>query len=117
MWRPCSPCDWFLITCVCWVFDDPRVGLVQEPFVSGSDEIIERLVREIPDAESGFTLIFSAEPFPGYQVELEWLRVEMSGNWYHCRELGMDGWLCPALLRYFDAPPKKIYAQFKAKTA
>jgi len=31
--------------------------------------------------------------------------------------LGMAGWLCPALLRYFDAPPKKIYAQFKAKTA
>jgi hypothetical protein len=25
-----------------WVFDDPRVGLVQEPFVSGADTMIGR---------------------------------------------------------------------------
>lgn len=28
-----------------WVFDDPAVGLVQEPFVSGADDIIERMVQ------------------------------------------------------------------------
>jgi hypothetical protein len=27
-----------------WVFDDPRVGLVQEPFVAGADTIIDRVV-------------------------------------------------------------------------
>ena len=32
-----------------WVFDDPRVGLVQEPFVSGMPEIIDQAVQEIPD--------------------------------------------------------------------
>jgi hypothetical protein len=34
-----------------WVFDDPRVGLVQEPFVAGADTMIDRIVADIPDAE------------------------------------------------------------------
>lgn len=100
-----------------WVFDDPAVGLRQEPFVSGADAIIDRLVQEIPDAESGFTLVFSAQRFPGFQVEFEWLREEFSGNWYYCPALEMEGWLCPALLKYFDAAPKKIYAQFRPKAS
>src|SRR6516164_4102818 len=49
------------------VFDDTRVGLVQEPFVSGADTWIDRVVADIPDAENGFTLIFSSSPFPGHQ--------------------------------------------------
>jgi hypothetical protein len=62
-----------------WVFDDPEVGLRQEPFVSGADAIIERLAQEIPNAELGFTLVFSAQPFPGFQAEFEWRRAEFSG--------------------------------------
>jgi Family of unknown function (DUF6717) len=81
-----------------WVFDDPEVGLRQEPFVSGADAIIDRMVGEIPNADLGFTLVFSAQPFPGYQAEFEWRREEFSGNWYHCSALEMEGWLCPALL-------------------
>ena len=42
-----------------WVFDDPSVGLAREPFVSGIDEMIDGLVENIPDAASGFRLIFS----------------------------------------------------------
>jgi hypothetical protein len=34
-----------------WVFDDPRVGLVQEPFVAGADTMIDRVVADIPDAD------------------------------------------------------------------
>jgi hypothetical protein len=34
-----------------WVFDDPRVGLVQEPFVAGVDTWVDRVVADIPDAE------------------------------------------------------------------
>jgi hypothetical protein len=51
-----------------WVFDDPAVGLRQEPFVSGADAIVDRLVQEIPSAESGFTLVFSAQTFPGSKL-------------------------------------------------
>jgi hypothetical protein len=50
-----------------WVFDDPRVGLVQEPFVAGADTWIDRVVAEVPDADRGFTLIFSSSAFPGHQ--------------------------------------------------
>jgi hypothetical protein len=35
-----------------WVFDDERVGLVKEPFVSGIPEMIDRLVQDIPNARS-----------------------------------------------------------------
>ena len=94
-----------------WVFDDERAGLVQEPFVGGADTIIDKWVSEIPDASKGFRLVFSAEPFPGFQHKLTWVRPEMSGTMYVENDLGMEGWLCPALLKYFDAPPAELYCQ------
>jgi len=98
-----------------WVFDDPKVGLVQEPFVSGADLIIDRLTVQIPNAEKGFRLLFSATAFPGFTAQLEWRRADLSGNWYYSHELDREGWLCPALLKYFDAPPKTIYAKCERK--
>jgi hypothetical protein len=56
-----------------WVFDDPRVGLNQEPFVAGADAMIDRVVADIPNPEHGFTLIFAASPFPGHQYKLDWV--------------------------------------------
>ena len=38
-----------------WVFDDAAVGLREEPFVSGADTIIDRMVQAIPNAEAGFS--------------------------------------------------------------
>ncbi len=100
-----------------WVFDDSRVGLIQEPFVSGADTIIDRVVADIPNAEKGFTMIFSASPFHGHQMRLEWRRGDRSGNWYYSRDLDMEGWLCPALFKYFDDAPKEIYVQVKSRNA
>lgn len=34
-----------------WVFGDEKVGLVQEPFVSGADAIIEHWASQIPNAK------------------------------------------------------------------
>lgn len=98
-----------------WVFDDPRVGLVQEPFVAGADAMIDRVVADIPDAENGFTLIFSITPFPGFQHRLDWRREESGGNWYYAAQLDLEGWLCPALFRYFPEAPKQLYVQIKAR--
>ncbi|WP_200957213.1 DUF6717 family protein [Lysobacter sp. Root690] len=72
-----------------WVFDDAAVGLSQEPFVSGADDIIERMAASIDNAESGFTLLFSPLPFPGFQLELVWRRADLSGNWYRCESIDM----------------------------
>jgi hypothetical protein len=98
-----------------WVFDDARVGLVQEPFVSGADTIIDYAVREIAGAEAGFILFFSAGPFPGYQVRLDWRRAEMGGNWYYCEAFDLEGWLCPALFRYFTEAPGQLFVQCKPR--
>src|SRR5690349_2290240 len=97
-----------------WVFDDARVGLVQEPFVSGADTMIDRVVRDIPNAANGFKMIFSASRFPGVQLTLQWRRGANDGNWYYSPELDMEGWLCPALFRYFADAPKEIFVQVKA---
>jgi hypothetical protein len=98
-----------------WVFDDAKVGLVQEPFVGGADSIIDQLVAGIPNADAGFTMVFSSGDFPGAQHRLEWRRAERSGNIYFSGELGMEGWLCPALLKYFAEPPSEIFVQVRAK--
>lgn len=100
-----------------WVFDDARVGLSQEPFVSGADSMIDRFVADIPDAGQGFLLFFSDTAFPGHQLRLEWRRGDGGGNWYYAPQLGMEGWLCPALLKYFEKAPKTIYVQVKPKPA
>jgi hypothetical protein len=94
-----------------WVFDDPRVGLDKEPFVSGADDMIDVLVADIPNADKGFRLLFSATPFPGNTLKLEWRREEYGGNWYFSPAFEMEGWLCPALFKYFDKAPKEIYVK------
>ena len=64
------------------VFDDPAVGLSREPFIAGIDTMIDKAVAEIPNAEKGFRAIFSAAPFPGANLKLDWRRAESGGNLY-----------------------------------
>ena len=97
---------WFSGT---WVFDDPEVGLVREPFVSGIPEMINELVEDIPNARDGFRMTFSAGRFPGFQRELMWVREEDGGHWYRTEDPPMEGWLCPALFKYFDEAPEKLF--------
>ncbi len=94
-----------------WVFDDLTTDLHQEPFVSGVPEMIDHLVKHIPNARSGFRLLFSASPFPGYQKRLVWRREEMGGKWYASDDPPLEGWLCPALFRYFDQAPAELYVR------
>jgi len=77
--------------CGMWVFDDERVGLDKEPFVSGADKMIDLLVGEIQDAAKGFRLLFSASHFPGYASKLHWLREEYGGNWCFSQDYNLEG--------------------------
>lgn len=97
-----------------WVFDDPRVGLDKEPFIAGADTMIDVATAGIPNAEQGFLALFSATEFPGHQIALEWVKEYALGNVYRWEEKGMEGWLCPALLRYFPEPPRILFIQVKA---
>ena len=92
-----------------WVIDDEKVGLSKEPFVSGIPELIDEMVKDIPDAEKGFRLLFSTQPFPEYSHKLEWRRGDKSGNWYYTPQYDKEGWLCPALFKYYKEAPKEIY--------
>ena len=98
-----------------WVFDDSRRGLVQEAFVSGIPEMIDQLVADIPNAEKGFRLTFSAQEFPGYEDKLIWKRKGTTGNWYYSETFKSEGWLCPALFKYFRDAPKTIYVKADRK--
>lgn len=98
-----------------WVFDDARVGLFREPFIAGIDTMIDKAVAEIPNPEKGFRAIFSAAPFPGSNLRLEWRREESGGNWYYSDRFKMEGWLCPALLKYFSTAPSEIYVKVEPK--
>lgn len=95
-----------------WVFDDPAVNLRKEPFVGGADDLCEALatVKGVP--HDRFTLVFSDEEFPGYQLHLKLKSVDKVGQTYKTDD-GKEAWLCPALLKYFLAPPKHLYAQAK----
>lgn len=109
-----------------WVFDDPDTNLRQEPFVRGISEMITAIVQAkgIRNATGGITLQFSGEPFPGCDTVLNWVRAgtptewdagqekpwNRHGNWYRGVINGTvtEGWLCPALGRYFQECPMKI---------
>lgn len=97
-----------------WVIDDESRGLKREPFVAGIPKLIEQLTKDIPDAEKGFRLLCSAQPFPEYTHKMIWKRKDGNGNWYYSEQFKAEGWLCPALLKYFPAPPQEIYIKAEA---
>jgi hypothetical protein len=94
-----------------WAFDDASKGLVREPFVDEANRFIDALVDGIPNAESGFRLLFSAKPFPGFSLSFSRVREEFEGHWYACDQLGGEGWLCPALFKYFDKAPEQLFVK------
>lgn len=98
-----------------WVFDDPSAGLVREPFVAGVPEMIDYLTKGMPGATNGFRMLFSARPFPGYQKKLTWLRGDMGGNYYRMEDPTMEGWICPAMFRYYKTAPKELYVKAESK--
>ncbi len=98
-----------------WVFDDPAVGLSKEPFIAGIDTLIDKATAKIPHAERGFRAIFSAMPFPGANFKLEWRREDSGGNWYYSPEFQQEGWLCPALFKYFTSAPREIYVKVEPR--
>ena len=92
-----------------WVFDDERVGLVKEPFVMGIPEIINKAVAHLPDAETGFTVLFNNTGLPAADVVLEKLETDSGGTWYQQEGTDLKGWLCPALFKYYPVAPEKLY--------
>lgn len=110
-----------------WVFDDPAAGLCKEMFVGDTNTLIDRLVTDsgldvAVSKRDGFYLTFGAVAFPGATHRFDWVREDpASGNWYCFGAVKSakgwepadraEGWLCPALFKYFAKAPLAIYAR------
>ncbi len=46
-----------------------------------------------------------------YQKKLTWVRGDAGGNWYRLEKPPMEGWLCPALFKYYREAPKELYVR------
>jgi hypothetical protein len=95
-----------------WAFDDPAKNLTREPFVAGADTLCEALAALVGNTDA-VTLVFSQFKFPSHQLVLDWLRPDGGGNLYIVKSMAHQVWLCPALLKYFDKPPRQIYVEAK----
>ncbi len=98
-----------------WRFDEPLLHLKGEPFVQGIPEMIDKMVEGIPGSERAVRLTFSQRPFPGWQYRLDRRQEQDGGNWYYNETWKMEGWLCPALFKFFPRAPQHIYVRAEAK--
>lgn len=100
-----------------WYFTDHEAGLQHEPFVGQINEMIDQLVVGFEGARDGFRLYFSATPIPQAQMSFTLVEAtpDLGGADYHCDQLGITGWLCPALFCYFEKPPQRIYVRAEAR--
>ncbi len=97
-----------------WMFDDADKGLKREPFVGAINPMLDTLCTNIPSAQAGIQLFFSATYLPKYSAKLDWRRADHGGNWYYCKKFNTEGWLCGSLLKYFTKPPTNIYIRVSA---
>ena len=93
-----------------WVFDDERIGLVRVPFAEGDLTLIdEALAGKGLAGDNSFLMLFSAAPFGGAELKLDWVRREKMGGVYALN--GREAWLSPAFLLHFEAPPPNIHVK------
>jgi NAD(P)-dependent dehydrogenase (short-subunit alcohol dehydrogenase family) len=64
------------------------------------------VVRQL--AKLGMTVILGSR---NLEKGLSWIKEEYGGNWYCWEQKNMEGWLCPALFKYFQKSPNKIYCK------
>jgi hypothetical protein len=95
----------------CWMYDDREHGRFREPLVLGTSEAVDALRRldGLSPTRTPFQILFSSSEFPGAH-RAEWLREEAGGNWY-AFEGQHEGWLCPALLDFFELAPADIWVR------
>lgn len=102
-----------------WVFDDEAKGLKREGLIAGIDLMLDEIM--IKRGGKKFVIVFGDGPFPGHTMTLEKTYDAIDaegkpyGTWYNCPQLDIEGWLCPALLEYYQQPPETIYVEVRDK--
>jgi hypothetical protein len=87
-----------------WFFDDPSVGLFREALTDGVPEVLAQACF-FSDVKKIFCVSFSNHPLGDYF--LNHVKPLRNGNLYKWNN--MKCWFCPALLKYFQKPPKTIW--------
>ena len=107
-----------------WAFDDHRVGLIEEPFVAGTEVIISDAIEREHGSlvlkkakENGIVITFSKTMLPYVEDAARFVLHErfdkLGHGMYIDNFTGRVGWLCPATLHYFKDYPEYIYANIK----
>ena len=91
-----------------WVFDDENRHLLREPFVLGVPEMIDQQLSKKGIASDRFNLVFTAGILPDADAVLVKENDLSEGAWYNLKNTTHHGWLCPALMKYFDDAPETI---------
>mgnify|MGYP001329205845 FL=1 len=94
-----------------WVYDDATFGVKEQPFVFGSDLILEKMVAGVDEELDRVNILFSSIPFPGSEHCLKFVREETEGFVYRWEDEKLQGWMSPSLRNYYPQPPPKIYLQ------
>tara|TARA_R100001443_G_scaffold114221_2_gene129903 strand:- start:1213 stop:1572 length:360 start_codon:yes stop_codon:yes gene_type:complete len=88
-----------------FAFDDPVTGLIREPFIGGANYHLDKFAGNRNDC----VIAFSGNEIPDYDVKLKLQDTDkLSGSNYDDQD-GRNVWLCPALFKYFETAPKKLY--------
>ena len=94
-----------------WVFDDLKFGVMEQPFVFGSDLILEKMLAEVGGEIDRMNILFSGIPFPGSEHCLKFVREETEGFVYRWQDHNLQGWMSPSLRNYFPELAPEIYLQ------
>lgn len=92
-----------------WMFDDPFLGIIAEPFVPSASEVITELTKEYYGLDTYDTDILIGEDLEQYDAEINLVNVN-GGSTYKYKDKEL--WLCPVLLRFFEYPPERIRVKF-----
>ena len=94
-----------------WVFTDQEKGLDKEPLVEGADTLLDTILNSGIYPIRKFKIVFSQYPYMDRKFTIKKVHHfgDDNGTDYYSPEFNQKLWLCPALLKYFDNPPKFIY--------
>lgn len=105
-----------------WVFDDEARGLAREPFVGEANLLLDYADQKL-GGNGKLVVFFRADSdvdpvhqhYDNVAVVAQLIDSDSTGSTYSA-DVSQDGfkwddlWLCPALLKYFDKAPERIYA-------
>lgn len=96
-----------------WMFDDKARNIKQEPFVEGSSEMIDLILREFgfpTNGQSGVTVEFDLKKSHPQMVQICKVR-DLDLDWARYEYNGLEGDLCPVTTAYLGKHPDLFYVR------